>query len=117
MRAFVTGSTGLLGNHLVRLLAAQGHHMKALARSREKASKLFGDLDVTIVQGDMLDVSRFAPELAGDTHGGRTRRRTSDAGGNSEGQERGALHRRWPLLRAGPLTGVLPIALGGHQSP
>jgi dihydroflavonol-4-reductase len=65
MRAFVTGSTGLLGNHLVRLLAAQGHHVKALARSREKASKLFGDLDVTIVQGDLLDVSRFAPELAG----------------------------------------------------
>ncbi len=65
MRAFVTGSTGLLGNHLVRLLVAQGHHVKALARSREKAAKLFGDLAITIVQGDLLDVSRFAPELAG----------------------------------------------------
>jgi len=37
--AFVTGSTGLLGNDLVRLLAGRGVRVKALARSREKAAK------------------------------------------------------------------------------
>ena len=30
MKAFVTGSTGLLGSNLVRLLLAQGHEVKAL---------------------------------------------------------------------------------------
>lgn len=65
MRAFVTGSTGLLGNNLVRLLVAQGHQVKALTRSREKAAHLLGDLDVTIVQGDMHDVRSFAPALEG----------------------------------------------------
>ncbi len=54
MKAFVTGSTGLLGNNLVRLLVEQGHQVKALARSREKADHLFADLNVPIVQGDSL---------------------------------------------------------------
>jgi len=65
MRAFVTGSTGLLGNNVVRLLVAQGHQVKALTRSREKATHLLGDLDVTIVQGDTHDVRGFAPALEG----------------------------------------------------
>jgi dihydroflavonol-4-reductase len=65
MKAFVTGSTGLLGNNLVRLLVEQGHQVKALARSREKADHLFADLNVTVVRGDMQDVSSFAPELEG----------------------------------------------------
>ncbi|HUK90777.1 MAG TPA: NmrA family NAD(P)-binding protein, partial [Blastocatellia bacterium] len=38
MKAFVTGSTGLLGNNLVRLLVEQGHSVKALVRSPEKAA-------------------------------------------------------------------------------
>jgi len=40
MKAFVTGSTGLLGNNLVRLLVEQGYDVKALARSRLKAERL-----------------------------------------------------------------------------
>lgn len=65
MQAFVTGSTGLLGNNLVRLLIEQGYSVKALVRSQEKAAKLFGNLDVSLVVGDMLDVESFASELAG----------------------------------------------------
>jgi len=38
MKAFVTGSTGLLGNNLVRLLVERGYDVKALARSRLKRS-------------------------------------------------------------------------------
>jgi dihydroflavonol-4-reductase len=35
MRAFVTGSTGLLGNNLVRTLLDAGHEVWVLARSKE----------------------------------------------------------------------------------
>lgn len=65
MKAFVTGSTGLLGNNLVRLLVEQGYEVKALARSRQKAERLFSDVPVTIVIGDMQDVNNFASELDG----------------------------------------------------
>ncbi|MGP1371184.1 MAG: SDR family oxidoreductase [Almyronema sp.] len=63
MKAFVTGSTGLLGSNLVRLLVEQGHRVKALVRSPEKALRLFGDLDVELVKGDMLDLEGFVEEL------------------------------------------------------
>jgi dihydroflavonol-4-reductase len=36
MRAFVTGSTGLLGNNLVRTLLRAGYEVWALARSKKK---------------------------------------------------------------------------------
>ncbi len=65
MQAFVTGSTGLLGNNLVQLLVEQGYKVKALVRSKTKAAKLFGDLDVSLVEGDMLDIDSFASELVG----------------------------------------------------
>lgn len=65
MQVFVTGSTGLLGNNLVRLLIKQGYKVKALVRSKTKAAELFGDLNVSIVEGDMLDIDSFASELAG----------------------------------------------------
>jgi nucleoside-diphosphate-sugar epimerase len=65
MKAFVTGGTGLLGNNLVRLLVEQGYSVKALVRSPEKGSQIFSDLNITLVQGDMLDIDSFAEELAG----------------------------------------------------
>ena len=65
MKAFVTGSTGLLGSNLVRLLVAQGHEVKALVRSRQKAQKVLGDLPVTFVEGDMSNVKGFAEQLQG----------------------------------------------------
>lgn len=65
MKAFVTGSTGLLGSNLVRLLLAQGHSVKALARSKEKAARILGDTKAEIVMGDMQDVAAFADEMAG----------------------------------------------------
>jgi dihydroflavonol-4-reductase len=65
MKAFVTGSTGLLGGNLVRQLLEQGWEVKALARSPEKARRWLGGLNVEIVQGDMENVAAFAPHLAG----------------------------------------------------
>jgi dihydroflavonol-4-reductase len=65
MHAFVTGSTGLLGNNLVRLLVAQGHRVTGLMRSEAKARGLLGDVDVAFVRGDMRDVEGFAAALRG----------------------------------------------------
>jgi dihydroflavonol-4-reductase len=65
MNTFITGSTGLLGNNLVRLLVEQGHKVKALVRSPEKASKVFGGLDVSLVKGDMNRIADFAAEMEG----------------------------------------------------
>lgn len=64
-QAFVTGSTGLLGNNLVRMLVEKGIKVKALARSKEKAKKQFEGLDVEIVEGDLEDVSKFQSSLIG----------------------------------------------------
>lgn len=63
--AFVTGSTGLLGNNLVRELLRQGVRVKGLARSKDKARQQFADLPVDIVEGDMTDVAGFADALQG----------------------------------------------------
>jgi len=63
--AFVTGSTGLLGNHLVRHLLAHGFQVRALARSKEKAEVQFAGLPIEIVIGDVTNVSGFAQHLHG----------------------------------------------------
>jgi dihydroflavonol-4-reductase len=65
MRAFVTGSTGLLGNNLVRTLLQAGHEVWALARSEEKARRELGDTATRIVVGDVRNVAGFAYELKG----------------------------------------------------
>jgi dihydroflavonol-4-reductase len=65
MKAFVTGSTGLLGNNLVRELLEHGFEVRALARSRAKASKTFAGLNVEIIEGDMENVAGFAKSLEG----------------------------------------------------
>ncbi|HLW03927.1 MAG TPA: SDR family oxidoreductase [Ktedonobacterales bacterium] len=65
MKAFVTGSTGLLGSNLVNALVAAGHEVKALARSREKAERLLPQAHVEIVVGDMENIPAFAPSMAG----------------------------------------------------
>ena len=65
MRTFVTGSTGLLGNNLVRTLHQAGHEVWALARSKEKAQQTLGDMAARIVVGDLRKVAEFAPCLKG----------------------------------------------------
>ena len=65
MRVFVTGSTGLLGNNLVRTLLADGHEVIGLTRSLEKFERMLGDTSATPVQGDMLAIDGFAAHLDG----------------------------------------------------
>ncbi|AKU94109.1 Dihydroflavonol-4-reductase [Labilithrix luteola] len=63
MKVFVTGSTGLLGNNLVRELRSQGHDVVALARSVAKAARMLDGTGARVVSGDMRDVDAFADEL------------------------------------------------------
>ena len=64
--AFVTGSTGLLGNNLVRALLAEGWYVRALARSKDKASQQLAPHErLSIILGDMANVAGFAQSLAG----------------------------------------------------
>ena len=65
MKAFVTGATGLLGNNLVRALRGQGHTVRALVRSEEKARRVLEGVEVELVRGDMDNVAGFADALDG----------------------------------------------------
>jgi dihydroflavonol-4-reductase len=65
MKVFVTGSTGMLGNNLVRALLDAGHEVRALARSPQKAARELGDTRARIVTGDMTAVAAFADALSG----------------------------------------------------
>ncbi|MCE0484836.1 MAG: NAD-dependent epimerase/dehydratase family protein [Methylacidiphilales bacterium] len=51
-RVLITGATGFIGRQLTRDLAASGHEVRILARSRDKAQMLFGD-SVEIMVGDL----------------------------------------------------------------
>lgn len=65
MRAFVTGATGLLGGNLVQALLDQGHEVRGLVRSKEKAQRVFPNSKIEFVTGDMSNVAGFAANLAG----------------------------------------------------
>ncbi|MEN9933485.1 MAG: hypothetical protein RLZZ387_64 [Chloroflexota bacterium] len=65
MHAFVTGANGLLGSNLVHQLVQQGHRVTALVRSRQRAGATLGGLDVTLVEGDVRDVTRYGAALEG----------------------------------------------------
>ena len=54
MRILVTGSTGLLGNNLVRQALEDGHQVVALVRTKERP-KALTDLNVGLAYGDITD--------------------------------------------------------------
>ncbi|OCG20947.1 oxidoreductase [Gilliamella sp. wkB108] len=62
---FVTGGTGLLGSSIVRNLIERNVKIKVLARSVDKAKKLFQNPLVEIIEGDILNVQGFANHLSG----------------------------------------------------
>jgi len=65
MLVFVTGATGLLGSNLVQALLDQGHQVRGLVRSKEKAQRVFPNAKIDFVSGDMKNVAGFAASLAG----------------------------------------------------
>jgi uncharacterized protein YbjT (DUF2867 family) len=63
-RVLVLGATGVLGNPVVRSLAARGYTVRILARNAEKARRMFGST-VEVVEGDSRDRDRMKSAIAG----------------------------------------------------
>jgi dihydroflavonol-4-reductase len=63
MRVFVTGGTGFIGGHVVRLLRERGDDVRALVRSPEKAGEL-ERLGCELVAGDLSDGATIEAGMA-----------------------------------------------------
>jgi nucleoside-diphosphate-sugar epimerase len=62
--ALVTGATGLLGSHVVDLLAARGERVRALVRPGDDAQRLI-ELGVEVRRGDLGDAASLAAAVSG----------------------------------------------------
>jgi len=61
---FVTGATGLLGSNTVLALLSKQYHVKALARSEEKARKVLrDDSQLQVVVGDLMEPETWLSHL------------------------------------------------------
>lgn len=64
MDVFVTGATGVLGRPVARLLAEEGHRVRALARSGSNRA-LLARLGAEPVRGDLFDPASLRAAVAG----------------------------------------------------
>lgn len=65
MKILVTGATGFLGSHLLPMLRAQGHQVRALARSKLPASFTTGENPIEFVQADLSNREAVRAALVG----------------------------------------------------
>lgn len=108
MKAFVTGSTGMVGSNLVRLLLEQGHDVIALARTPAKAAKQLGESPrLRVVKGDMDSVSDFAQHLSGSDVLFHTAAYFRDYYGNGD---------HWPMLEKINVKGTLELLDKAEQA-
>ncbi len=64
MKAFVTGGSGFIGQHIIRKLVERGYEVKALVRSQASAD-IVETLGATVVPGDITDVESMQEGMAG----------------------------------------------------
>lgn len=119
MRAFVTGSTGLLGNNLVRTLLDAGYEVWALARSKVKAQRELGHTAARVVLGDIRNVPNFAYELRGIDvifHTAAYFREYYNPGDHSNAIELTNVNGTMELARAAHAMGVRKMIYAGSAS-
>jgi dihydroflavonol-4-reductase len=108
MKAFVTGSTGMVGSNLVRLLLEQGHEVVALARTPSKAAKQLGESPrLCVVKGDMEDVNAFAQHLQGSDVLFHTAAYFRDYFGSGD---------HWPMLEKINVAGTIDLLNRAEQA-
>jgi NADH dehydrogenase len=56
----VTGATGFVGRHVVRLLVSRGHRVRALVRRTARGSGVLAGVAVETVPGDLADATALA---------------------------------------------------------
>lgn len=64
MKALVTGATGFVGSAIVRVLLAEGHSVRALARPHSDRRNLDG-ISIEVAEGDLTDPESLKPAVAG----------------------------------------------------
>ena len=64
MKAFVTGGSGFIGQHVIRKLVDRGYEVYALVRSQGSAD-IVSALGATVVAGDVTDVESMREGMAG----------------------------------------------------
>jgi len=64
MQILILGATGILGQPVTRCLINQGHRVRVLTRSVEKARRIFENT-VEIVEGNAVDRDSLRTALAG----------------------------------------------------
>ena len=115
MHAFITGSTGLLGSNLARLLVSDGHEVRALVRSMDKARGQFADLDepsrarLAFIEGDLENVAGFASALAGCDvlfHTAAYFREASSLAITGQSSKRSTSTRRWSFSTPRSVTAL-----------
>ncbi|CAJ1955563.1 unnamed protein product [Cylindrotheca closterium] len=67
-RILVVGATGMLGEPVARQLAADGHHVHVLSRSKEKAESLFAkEPKISSFEGNVDDLASLTEAMKGCT--------------------------------------------------
>jgi nucleoside-diphosphate-sugar epimerase len=64
MKAFITGGSGFIGQHIIRQLVARGDEVRALARSKHSA-EIVESLGAIVVPGDITDVESMRDGMSG----------------------------------------------------
>src|SRR5258706_15411521 len=64
MKTLVTGGTGFLGSHLVRVLLERGEEVRCLTRRASRLDNL-NELSVEVVTGDLRDLDSLRKAIKG----------------------------------------------------